>query len=195
MECCLFASLSSFKQLSLLSPLLLFFPTFLFISSWICFSASCPLFSVFLSHHCKPNNGLAEKCCHQQPWGLPQCTSLLSLAGLTVGGNPVPGAAGEANKQNTFISWAELAIPLRNSQNPQMGTQRSQAAIEHFCTHFTWCEGWSRSRSRSKIRSSPDESVRVVKQSAFHSEWLYLVWIFSGWILGVISPFLLSGLA
>lgn len=114
-------------------------------------------------------------------------------AGLAVEGNPGPGVAGQANKQNTSTSWAELAVLLRNGQNPRIGTQRSEAAVEHLCTHFTWCEGWSRSRSRT--RSSLGGSVRAVKHSAFHTEWLYSVWTFSGWISRVISAFLLSGLA
>lgn len=169
-------------------PFTPFSPHFVYFFLDFIFHRLSSLFCIFVStlqawhwtcREVLPSAAMGSVSVHQSP-----CSSRAGHGGKS---STRSGRRSKQTKYVHFMSWAR-----DSSENSQMGTQRSQAAVEHLCTHFTWCEGWSRSRNQSKFRSLPDESVRVMKQSAFHPEQLYLVWTFAVWILGVISAFLLS---
>lgn len=159
--------------LSLLSHNSLCFPLYSFFSPinfFLNFLPEFPFPPIFLSSHpWEPDTGLVRKAASKQLWKLPQGTSLITLTGLAVSGNPVPGAAGQPTKQiNAFHEHEHSFNDSSQIQPEPMGRLQSSQAVLH--TSVPISPG-----VKAGTEARCDESIRVMKQSEFKPERLYLI--------------------
>lgn len=183
---CLYSFFVSLHTTFIALPITPFFPHFLvLISSWISFSICFPLFSLFLSHCHKSHAGFCGEVLLWAAMGSASCSSLLTLVSLPVG------------KSSTWsVRWIEQAAYMHFLRWASDSSVRSEPT--EWDTGILNCL-WTPFYLVQRLEQEQEEeqeltwSVRLVKQSALHLEWLRFIWTFSRWIFGVIPAFLLSG--